>query len=250
MPKINTSVDDLLLKFDRRFDFSTGFDKPVSLTADPIETSPNISDDSKMCADSLIKKGLIGKTEERSARRSTDCSTSYGASSPILNTDFVGKVDEFNIKTNEMSKNFKSTFVKKNVFWKLYLDVCFMSTSSCLVALALGFDFNFSKMIFVDMHVNIKGRRKERFLAFPRFLQIVINKRYSSLTPTLGTLEIKRMRDDIFGYMKMNKLGKKQCTGERLLIMFGRFMGEENVVDGQGTPVAFAAEEHDTSMGT
>ncbi|KAL8209228.1 hypothetical protein R6Q57_008640 [Mikania cordata] len=72
-------------------------------------------------------------------------------------------------------------------------DVLNQTLSSCLVVLALGVDFNFSKMTFLDMHANIKGRRKERFLAFPRFLQIVINKRYPSLTPTLGTLEIKRM---------------------------------------------------------
>ncbi|KAL8233857.1 hypothetical protein R6Q59_019957 [Mikania micrantha] len=113
-------------------------------------------------------------------------------------------------------------------------DVLNQTLSSCLVALAVGVDFNFSKMIFLDMHANIKGRIKERFLAFPRFLQIVINKRHHSLTPTLGTLEIKRMRDDIFGYMKMTKRGKKQYIGERPLIKFGRFVGEENVVEDQG----------------
>ncbi|KAL8199677.1 hypothetical protein R6Q57_013245 [Mikania cordata] len=430
MPKINTSVDDLLLNSDRRFDFSTDFDKPVSLTADPIETSPNISDDFKIYADSLIKTGVTEKNEERSAGRSTDFSTSFGTSSFISKTDFVGKVDKSKITANEMSKNFKLTFVKKNViletvssrlhhehkghstvteeagsklnpncepfmanlrfvsdhnmtaflgdppekhsefrsmvdglilspvnyaimehpsivtdfirgFWSTieehtdslgtlsivgkvqgqpiviteqilqeclqfgdkadnpveldqelvnrtvyqighegaypptekkllhpywrYLahvvtqclsgrkggyDVLNQTLNSCLVALALGVDFNFSKMIFLDMHANIKGRRKERFLAFPRFLHIVINKRHSSLTPTLGTLEIRRMRDDIFGYMKMNKRRKKQFTGERPLIMFGRFVGEKNVVEGQGTPVAFIAEEHDTSMDT
>ncbi|KAL8214138.1 hypothetical protein R6Q57_003587 [Mikania cordata] len=124
MPNINTSVDDLLLKSDRRCDFSTGTNKLVSLTADAIETSPNISDDSEMCADSLNKTGVRGKIEERSARRGTYCSTSFGTSSFISNTDFVGKVDEFKIKTNEMSKNFKSTFVKKNVILE--------TISSCL----------------------------------------------------------------------------------------------------------------------
>ncbi|KAL8214088.1 hypothetical protein R6Q57_003537 [Mikania cordata] len=94
------------------------------------------------------------------------------------------------------------------------------------------------------MRMNIKGRRKERFLAFPRFLHIIINIRYSSLTPTLGTLEIKRMRDDIFCYMKINKRGKKNYTGERPLIMFGRFVGDVDVIEDQGTPIAFVAEEH------
>ncbi|KAL8242239.1 hypothetical protein R6Q59_012541 [Mikania micrantha] len=112
------------LKSDRRFDFTTGSSKPFSLTTDLIETSPNISDDSEVCADSLNETGVRGKIEERSVGRSTDCSTSFGTSSFISNTDFVGKVDEFKIKTNEMSKNFKSTFVKN--------DVILESISSCL----------------------------------------------------------------------------------------------------------------------
>ncbi|KAL8260995.1 hypothetical protein R6Q59_025044 [Mikania micrantha] len=84
-------------------------------------------------------------------------------------------------------------------------DVLNQTFSSCLVALALGVDLNFSKMIFLDMHANIKGKRKERFLTFPRFLQIVIDRKHPSLARTFGSLEIKRMRDDIFGYIKMNK---------------------------------------------
>ncbi|KAL8216035.1 hypothetical protein R6Q57_022872 [Mikania cordata] len=92
-------------------------------------------------------------------------------------------------------------------------DVLNQTLSSCLVALALGMDFNYSKMIFLDMHANIKGRRKKRFLAFPRFLQIVINKRHPALVLTMGTLEIKRMRDDIFGYMKMNKRERSSIRG-------------------------------------
>ena len=39
-------------------------------------------------------------------------------------------------------------------------DVLNQTLSSCLLALALGVDFNFSKMIFRDMPANIKGKRK------------------------------------------------------------------------------------------
>ncbi|KAL8265785.1 hypothetical protein R6Q59_003129 [Mikania micrantha] len=95
-------------------------------------------------------------------------------------------------------------------------DMLNQTLSSCMVALALGVDFNFSKMIFRDMHANIKGKRKERFLAFPRFIQIVINKRHQNLVPTIGTLGIKRIREDIFSYMMMNKRGKKQYVGNAL----------------------------------
>ena len=90
-------------------------------------------------------------------------------------------------------------------------------------------------------------------MAFPCFVQIVINKRYRNLVPTIGTLGIKRMRDDILSYMTMNKRGKKQHVGELPLIKFGRFVGDNEVADEQGTPVAIVAEEHDippTSTGT
>ncbi|KAL8209431.1 hypothetical protein R6Q57_006163 [Mikania cordata] len=53
MPNINTSVDDLLLKSDRRCDFTTGSNKPVPFTTDHVATDRNVSDDSEVCADSL-----------------------------------------------------------------------------------------------------------------------------------------------------------------------------------------------------
>ncbi|KAL8223139.1 hypothetical protein R6Q57_020538 [Mikania cordata] len=126
-------------------------------------------------------------------------------------------------------------------------DVLNQTLSSCLVALALGMDFNYSGMIFRDMHANIKGKRKERFLAFPSFLQIIINKQHPTLVPTIGTLGVKKMREDIFGYMKMNKRGKKQFVGERPLIKFGRFVGDNTDESVPGTPVAIVAKEHNIS---
>ncbi|KAL8214195.1 hypothetical protein R6Q57_003644 [Mikania cordata] len=57
MPNTNTSVDNLLMKSDRRCDFTTGSNKPIPLTADPVVTDPNISDDSEVCADSLSDTG-------------------------------------------------------------------------------------------------------------------------------------------------------------------------------------------------
>ncbi|KAL8252199.1 hypothetical protein R6Q59_035892 [Mikania micrantha] len=124
-------------------------------------------------------------------------------------------------------------------------DVLNQTLSSCLVAIALGVDFNYSKMIFRDMHANIKGNRKKRFLAFPRFIQIVINKHHQDLVPTIGTLGIKRMREDIFSYMMMNKWGKKQYVGECPLFRFGRFLRQDEEMEEQGIPSTFVAEEHD-----
>ena len=59
------------------------------------------------------------------------------------------------------------------------------------------------------------------------------------------------MREDIFSYTTMKKRGKKKYVGERPLIKFGRFVGDDAVVEEQGTPVAIVAEEHDVpSSGT
>ncbi|KAL8237762.1 hypothetical protein R6Q59_018843 [Mikania micrantha] len=57
-------------------------------------------------------------------------------------------------------------------------DVLNQTLSSSTIAISLGVDFNYSGMAFRVMYDNIKGKRKERFLAFPRFIQIIINKRH------------------------------------------------------------------------
>ncbi|KAL8205672.1 hypothetical protein R6Q57_009223 [Mikania cordata] len=67
-------------------------------------------------------------------------------------------------------------------------DVLNETLSSCNVAITLGVDFKYSRMVFRDMYVNIKAKRKERFMAFPRFIQIIINKRHQNLVPTVGML--------------------------------------------------------------
>ncbi|KAL8228375.1 hypothetical protein R6Q57_015959 [Mikania cordata] len=57
MPNINTSVHDLLLKSDRRFDFTVGSNKPMHLTADPVVTYLDDSNSSKVCAESVSVSG-------------------------------------------------------------------------------------------------------------------------------------------------------------------------------------------------
>ncbi|KAL8213959.1 hypothetical protein R6Q57_003408 [Mikania cordata] len=88
--------------------------------------------------------------------------------------------------------------------------------SSCMVALNLGVDFNYSHMIYKDMHYKNKGKQKELFLAFPRFIQIIINRRHQNLVPAVGMLFQKRITFDIFSYMVMNKNGKKVYAENRL----------------------------------
>ncbi|KAL8214151.1 hypothetical protein R6Q57_003600 [Mikania cordata] len=112
MPNINISFDDLLMKSERMFDFTTGSNKSVPLIADPVETDPYISNNSEVCVDSLNDIGLWGKNEERSSWKSTEFPSSSRKSSFIPKTYFVGRFDEIKIKPNEMFRNFNSTFAK------------------------------------------------------------------------------------------------------------------------------------------
>ncbi|KAL8205682.1 hypothetical protein R6Q57_009233 [Mikania cordata] len=98
MPRINTSVDDLILKSDRGHEFTTGSNEQVSLTIDPDLTNMNCSDDSK-----------DEDKEEISARKSTDCSVVFNKSKfSIPKIDYVGKFETISIKPSEMIKKFNT----------------------------------------------------------------------------------------------------------------------------------------------
>ncbi|KAL8211268.1 hypothetical protein R6Q57_005705 [Mikania cordata] len=61
---------------DRRFEFTTSSSKPNSLTADPVLTDLNSSDNPEVCVESLSVTSRSVKKGERSAVRSTNCSYS------------------------------------------------------------------------------------------------------------------------------------------------------------------------------
>ncbi|KAL8228445.1 hypothetical protein R6Q57_016029, partial [Mikania cordata] len=78
MPKVNMFVDDLLLKSDRRYEFTTDSDKPISLTVDPILSDLNRSDDSEVCAEDLIVSEKVTKahstiTRETGSKLNSTC---------------------------------------------------------------------------------------------------------------------------------------------------------------------------------
>ncbi|KAL8209129.1 hypothetical protein R6Q57_008541 [Mikania cordata] len=110
MPRVNTSYDELVSKSDLSHEFPN---EPVQLTIDP--TLPNVPDVSVICEEKVSVTGLDEKEEEKSARRSTDCSTSSCSSYFVPKTVFVGKFDEIKSKPNDMLKNFKKTFSKNCV---------------------------------------------------------------------------------------------------------------------------------------
>ncbi|KAL8208943.1 hypothetical protein R6Q57_008355 [Mikania cordata] len=80
MPKINTSVDDLLLKSGRRHELNTSSRKLGSLIVNPILSDLNHSDDSEVCAEGLSVCRQSEEKEEISVGRNIDCSVSSNKS--------------------------------------------------------------------------------------------------------------------------------------------------------------------------
>ncbi|KAL8205673.1 hypothetical protein R6Q57_009224 [Mikania cordata] len=99
MSRINTSVDDLALQSDHACEFPT---KPVFLTVDPIVS--DVSNISEVCAENLSISGSEEKEGERSAGRSTDCSTSTSQLSFVPKPDFVKKIDISNLRGENLQK--------------------------------------------------------------------------------------------------------------------------------------------------
>ncbi|KAL8228423.1 hypothetical protein R6Q57_016007 [Mikania cordata] len=104
---VNTSYDELISKSDLAHEFPS---VPVQLTVDPVVS--NISDDSEICEEKLSVTCSDKKEEERSAGRSTNCSTTSCSSYFVPKTIFLGKNDEIKIRLNEMLKHFKKSFSK------------------------------------------------------------------------------------------------------------------------------------------
>ncbi|KAL8211292.1 hypothetical protein R6Q57_005729 [Mikania cordata] len=85
MPRINTSIDDLIFKSDRGHEFTTGSNKPASLIVDPDLTNMNCFDDYEVCVEKLSVIGQDEEKEDRSARKSTNCSVVFNKSNSSQN---------------------------------------------------------------------------------------------------------------------------------------------------------------------
>nr|KAJ0204497.1 hypothetical protein LSAT_V11C500233850 [Lactuca sativa] len=95
-------------------------------------------------------------------------------------------------------------------------------------ALAMGLDFNFSRYILNEMVGNVEGKRKDRFLMFPRFLQMIFNNKYPELEKRGEILDLKSIGSNTFELMKQNRKGKFMFEGKNPLVKFGQFAEVSN----------------------
>ncbi|KAJ0652892.1 hypothetical protein HanOQP8_Chr15g0577371 [Helianthus annuus] len=125
-----------------------------------------------------------------------------------------------------------------------------ITQTAAFVALITNESFNYSKYVFEGMKRNVTGVRKDKFIMYPRFLQMIFNARYSDLTRSGDTLELKPMGPSCFGALTTKKGTEKKFEGRIPLEKFGRFSETEVVaadpVIVQNVQVnAMVAEEHD-----
>ncbi|MFS7986922.1 hypothetical protein Hanom_Chr11g01015941 [Helianthus anomalus] len=80
------------------------------------------------------------------------------------------------------------------------------------------------------MKRNVTGVRKDKFLMYPRFLQMILNARYSELVRSGNTLELKPMGPACFGALTPKKGTEKRFESLIPLEKFGQFAETEDVV--------------------
>ncbi|MFS8002038.1 hypothetical protein Hanom_Chr13g01197421 [Helianthus anomalus] len=79
------------------------------------------------------------------------------------------------------------------------------------------------------MKRDVTGVRKDKFLMYPRFLQMIFNARYPELVRSGSTFELKPMGPACFGALTPKKGIEKRLEGLILLDKFGQFAKTEDV---------------------
>lgn len=126
------------------------------------------------------------------------------------------------------------------------LDQLNQVQSSAIVALTMGWDYNMSKYVFSEMIENLNGK-KEMFLLYPRFLQMILDARYPNLERTVEVLDSKFVGEGVYGLIKQSRSNAKMSyQGLYPLEKFGIFAELAELVPEPAVQVnAIVPEEHD-----
>ena len=110
--------------------------------------------------------------------------------------------------------------------------------ATAIVCLATKRKFNFSKLIFDGMVKNVKSKYK--FLMYPRFIQIILNKHKKRLQPHKNILKTPTLSQKVFRNMRMLCVGYNGREAPLFLSMI------VPPLEGQGS--ATQVESHDTPI--
>ncbi|MFS8018182.1 hypothetical protein Hanom_Chr15g01389141 [Helianthus anomalus] len=98
------------------------------------------------------------------------------------------------------------------------------------------------------MKRNVTGVRKDKFLMYPRFLQMIFNARYPDLVRSGNTLELKPMGPACFGALTPKKGTEKKFEGLIPLEKFGQFAKTEDVAADPHAVQGVADDELETEV--
>ncbi|KAL8216066.1 hypothetical protein R6Q57_022903 [Mikania cordata] len=228
MPRLNNSDSDLITKSDLGSQFTTGLDQPVPIKIDPEIKIMNCFDHSEICAKGMAEIRFV--PDQNMKTFLGDPPAKHDMFKPIVHGMILSSFGDKATDPIELDDQLIEAKLLRMGYESLYPPT----------------EKNLLHPYGRDMYENIKRKRKEIFLAFPRFIQIIVNKRHTNLVLTIGMLVQKKLTHDIFAYMVMNKKGKKVFTRFRPLENFDRmFAGLEDEVTEPTTTTAIVAEEHD-----
>ncbi|KAJ0697274.1 hypothetical protein HanLR1_Chr10g0367161 [Helianthus annuus] len=128
------------------------------------------------------------------------------------------------------------------------LDKLTLKQTSAVVSLVEGWKYNFSKSVFDDIFVNVKTLNEKYWYKFPRFIQMILEKKYPKLPVTVKTYDAKMMNHSVFTWINQKSrenVGVKY-ENKRALTKFGIFAEIQEAVPTQIN--AIVAEEHDVEI--
>ncbi|CAI9285741.1 unnamed protein product [Lactuca saligna] len=103
-------------------------------------------------------------------------------------------------------------------------DEISQTVTSAIFALVMNWDYNFSKFVFEEMKSNLQGKKKDLFLMYSMFLQMIFNEKYPLIERSFDTLAMKALGPNTFGLMKQSrKVFKVDYQRLKELVKFGKF---------------------------
>ncbi|KAF5804867.1 hypothetical protein HanRHA438_Chr05g0212141 [Helianthus annuus] len=128
------------------------------------------------------------------------------------------------------------------------IDTLTIRHSFGVVSLVEHWKFNYSKCVFDDMMANVRTLNKKYWFKFPRFLQMILEVKYSQLQLTVSIYDTKIMNHMVFPMLNQKPRTYVQVTyqNRKPLVKFGSF---SEVLEHVQAPVnAAVADEHDVQI--
>ncbi|CAI9284073.1 unnamed protein product [Lactuca saligna] len=93
----------------------------------------------------------------------------------------------------------------------------------------MDLEFNFSRYVLNEMKNNLQEKRKDKFLMYPRFLQMIFDNQYPDIERKGQSLDLKSLGANTFCLMKQNRKGDDEIVQEDIvlyMLMMRRMMME------------------------